>query len=47
LSIIVAIVVVIFNLFGLPYEGMYDNFLIGVSIVFNALTVWFAWQWVP
>ena len=44
-SIIVAIVVVIFNLFGLPYKGMYDNFLIAVSIVFNALTVWYAWQW--
>ena len=44
-SIIVAIVVVIFNLIGLPYKGMYDNFLIAVSIVFNALTVWYAWQW--
>ena len=44
-SIVVAIVVVIFNLFGLPYKGMYDNFLIAVSIVFNALTVWYAWQW--
>jgi len=44
-NIIVTIVVVIFNLFGLPYKGMYDNFLIGVSIVFNALTVWYAWQW--
>jgi len=45
-NIIVAIVVVIFNLFGLPYEGMYDNFLIVVSFVFNALIVWYAWQWV-
>ncbi len=45
-NIVVAILVVIFNLFGLPYKGAYDNFLIGVSFVFNALTVWFAWKWV-
>jgi hypothetical protein len=25
---------------------MYDNFLIVVSFVFNALIVWFAWTWV-
>lgn len=45
-NIVVAIVLVIFNLFGLPYPGAYDNFLIAVSFVFNALTVWFAWRWV-
>jgi putative exporter of polyketide antibiotics len=45
-NIIVAIFVVLFNLFGLPYKGAYDNFLIGVSFVFNALTVWYAWKWV-
>jgi hypothetical protein len=45
-NIIVAIVVVIFNLVGLPYKGTYDNFLIGVSFVFNALTIWYAWKWV-
>ena len=45
-NIIVAIFVVVFNLFGLPYPGAYDNFLIIVSIVFNALIVWYAWQWV-
>ena len=45
-NIIVPIFVVVFNLFGLPYKGAYDNFLIGVSFVFNALTVWYAWQWV-
>jgi hypothetical protein len=44
-NIVVAIVVVIFNLAGLPYEGAYDNFLIVVSFVFNALTVWYAWRW--
>ena len=45
-NIVVAIVVVIFNLFGLPYKGAYDNFLIGVSFVFNVLTFWYAWMWV-
>ena len=42
----VAIVVVVFNLIGLPYKGAYDNFLIVVSFVFNALTIWYAWKWV-
>ena len=45
ITIVVAIIVAIFNLISLPYEGMYDNFLIVVSIVFNALVVWYAWQW--
>jgi hypothetical protein len=45
-NIVVAILVVLFNLLGLPYKGAYDNFLIAVSFVFNALTVWYAWQWV-
>lgn len=46
INIIVAIVFVVFNLFGLPYPGAYDNFLIIVSFVVNALTVWYAWKWV-
>jgi len=46
-NIIVAILVVVFNLLGLPYKGAYDNFLIVVSFVFNALTVWYAWKWLP
>ncbi len=46
INIIVAIIVIIFNLLGLPYKGAYDNFLIGVSFVFNALTIWYAWKWV-
>jgi hypothetical protein len=36
--------VVAFDLFGVPYPGAYDNFLIVASFVFNALTVWYAWQ---
>ena len=46
INIIVAILVVVFNLLGLPYKGAYDNLLIVVSFVFNALTVWYAWNWV-
>jgi hypothetical protein len=45
INIVVAILLVVFNLFGLPYPGAYDNFLIIVSFVFNALTVWYAWNW--
>jgi hypothetical protein len=45
-NIIVTIFLVVLNLFGLPYKGAYDNFLIVVSFVFNALTVWYAWKWV-
>jgi hypothetical protein len=45
-SIVVAIIVVVFNLLGLPYPGAYDNFLIIISFIFNALIVWYAWKWV-
>lgn len=45
-NIVVAVLLVVFNLLGLPYPGLYDNFLILVSFVFNALIVWNAWTWV-
>ena len=45
-TLVVAVIVVVFNLLGLPYKGAYDNFLIIVSFVFNALTIWYAWKWV-
>ncbi len=46
-NIIVAISLLGFNLIGLPgYPGAYDKFLIIVGLVFNALTVWYAWNWV-
>ncbi len=45
-NIVAAIFLVVLNLFGLPYKGAYDNFLIIISFVFNALTVWYAWKWV-
>jgi hypothetical protein len=44
-NIVVAVIVVLFNLAGLPYPGLYDNFLIVVSIGFNALTVYYAGHW--
>ena len=37
----------IFNLAGIrTYPGIYDRFLIVVGLVFNALTIWYAWIWV-
>jgi putative exporter of polyketide antibiotics len=45
-NIIVPIFLVVLNLFGLPYPGAYDNFLVFVGFVFNALAVWYAWKWV-
>ena len=46
-NIIVAILFFVFNLIGLPiYPSAYDKFLIIVGLVFNALTVWYAWKWV-
>ena len=43
----VAVLVVLFNLAGLPYKGLYDNMLIGVSFVFNGLAVFYAVTWSP
>ena len=46
-SIVAAILLAVFNLIGLPgYPGAYDKFLIIVGLVFNVLTVWYAWKWV-
>ena len=44
-SIIAAAALVLFNLAGLPYDGLYDNFLIVVGFVFNGLIIWYAWAW--
>lgn len=46
INIIVATLLIIFNLFGLPYKGAYDNYLIVVSIIFNILTIWYSWRWI-
>jgi lysylphosphatidylglycerol synthetase-like protein (DUF2156 family) len=46
-TFVAAIILFGFNLIGLPtYPSVYDKFLIVVSLVFNALTVWYAWKWV-
>ena len=46
-NIIVAIIFLGFNLIGLPtYPSAHDKFLIIVGLVFNALTVWYAWMWI-
>ena len=46
-NIILAIVLFAINLVGLPtYPSLYDKFLVIVGLVFNVLTVWYAWKWV-
>jgi hypothetical protein len=46
-NIIVAVGWFLFNLAGLrSYPGHYDKFLLAVSMVFNVITVWYAWKWV-
>jgi len=45
-NIIVATLFFMFNAVGLPtYPSAYDQFLIVVGLVFNVLTVWYAWKW--
>jgi hypothetical protein len=46
-NLVVAAGLIVFNLFGLPYKGAYDNFLIVVSVVFKAAVIWYAWTWAP
>ena len=46
-NIIVAGFFFLFNLIALPtYPSAYDKFLIVVGLVFNVLTIWYAWVWV-
>jgi len=46
-NIIAAIGLFVFNLVGLPtYPSAYDKILIVVGLVFNAMTIWYAWTWV-
>jgi hypothetical protein len=45
-NIIMAALLFLINVIGLPtYPSLYDQFLIGVSLVFNALTIWYTWKW--
>jgi len=47
LNIGIAALFFVFNLYGLPgYPGLYDRFLLGVSLIFNLMTIWYAWKWV-
>jgi len=46
-NLIMAIFFILFNLIGLPtYPSLYDKFLLAVSMIFNGLTIWYAWNWV-
>jgi hypothetical protein len=46
-NIVAAGLLFLFNLVGLPtYRSAYDKFLITVGLVFNLLTIWYAWNWV-
>jgi hypothetical protein len=46
-NIIAAIFFFGFNLIGLPtYPSAYDKFLLMVSMGFNLMTVWYAWNWI-
>jgi hypothetical protein len=46
-NIVLAVVFFLVNVVGLPtYPSWYDRFLIVVGLVFNVLTVWYAWRWV-
>ncbi len=44
-SLVASVFLVVFNLVGLPYPSIYDNFLIGFGFLFNGLIVWYAWRW--
>jgi hypothetical protein len=46
-NIVAAIIFFVFTLIQVPtYPSAYDKFLLIVSLVFNVLTVWYAWTWV-
>lgn len=46
-NILVAAFFILFNLMGLPtYPSLYDKFLLVVSMAFNGVTIWYAWNWV-
>jgi hypothetical protein len=46
LTIGAAVVLFLFNLVALPtYPSLYDKFLIVVGLIFNVMTVIYAWNW--
>lgn len=45
-NITVAAFFFLFTLVGLPtYPPLFDKFLLAVSMVFNVVTIWYAWNW--
>jgi hypothetical protein len=45
-NIVVAIIFFVINIIGLPgYSSYFDQFLIGLGLVFNLMTIWYAWKW--
>jgi uncharacterized membrane protein len=45
-NIIVAAFFFLFNLVGLPtYPPLFDKFLLAISMIFNVVTAWYAWNW--
>lgn len=44
-SVVAAGLLILFNLAGLPYPGVYDNVLIGVGFIINGATIYYAWTW--
>jgi hypothetical protein len=45
-NIALAVFLIAFDSVGLPtYTSAYAVFLIAVGLVFNVLTIWYAWKW--
>lgn len=45
-NILLAGFFILFNLVGLPgYPSLYDKFLLAVSMIFNGVTIYYAWGW--
>ncbi len=45
-NIIAALFWIVLNLASLSGYPAYNKFLLTVSMVFNGLTIWYAWKWV-
>ena len=45
MNIIVAVFFLLFNLIALPGYRLYDQFLLVISMVFNIITIYYAWNW--
>lgn len=45
LNMVVAGFFLLFNLVGLPSYKHYDQFLLVISLIFNVLTIWYAFNW--